>query len=610
MSKRKQLPLTAYFGVSNKGNEQNNVPRADRLPLSSATNATRPKKQRAGAASSTGVADAIERGSTQTSRITANGIVVTATNREPTVMEQHSQALHELRPWPNPDQPAIGHNPASVAPVHASAEPTSTSTNDVSTATMSDVQKPLAAPSCQSVLVSQPSKNLAHALMQRAIGRRTILPIPQSTHWKTSTWLKLATSESGDASHPPKHLQWDDMGVLLAAADDYGLVRIYDWDMVVATDRKGRNLESKRQLGCFAIDPIIRLPVLAVSSRSAARISLLQWNPFQQDEIAIGTGNGALFIYDLGAVNAWAQQGARQDGSRAPPPRRVFETPPGSITSILFAEEGRRLFVTVEDKMLCFDPLRPKNPLWTFTWKRFSTIVSIAPDTLLAGSKNGYFGLINWKKLTRTSSFSRALSPTLSDQWLSYRGQDTPGSNHMAICQIIVDKFEENAGSHVYWGRCSLTWATACGWVLEATLESPTQAPKSCRIVGSTPPKRVVDVMGAPTQMANASWSLPAGSCASAGSRALVAWEDVAQVTQVLPSCDKRVLAQHQTIRANDKPSIKIWWIASSRIQSASFSRKTGRPVSIAIHPSHEWIVVSTEHRGVLVVAHSGRSTA
>jgi len=465
-------------------------------------------------------------------------------------------------------------------------------------------------------------RNIVYELMDRSLlGRRppgvssgeSSFGRRRNRAWKVPPWITISQFPGrrgpATAAIAVRHLAWDDMGVLLAtgSSDSRGMVQVYDWDMVWSSDRDGRNKQARNEPGAFDI-----LPILTFFTHCS--ISCMRWNPFNQDELAIGISGGKLLLYDVATINGWLQQGSV--GSQ---PRRVFDcsgsgarTGVDATVAVLFVDSGARLLVASGQTLVCFDTAVSNKILWKFNWKRISVMSPVDQDTVLVGSKCGHFALIDWKH-TQRSSFSRIASPTILCEWLSYRGLLTPtgSTGHMSIhCLVVETLSAAPVATNNQYCRFRVTWITSCGWVLTSVLDSTT-GPKrfvpqtTATILFSTNPVALLNARGEHVKRSNPLWSLPLGACAGHGAGDLLVWEKVPDAIEVLPHHDKRVIGsyQPQTARPKSKPGLMMMWRNGAFIQSCTLSRRRGKPVSVAIHPGHEWIVVATERDGLYALS-------
>jgi hypothetical protein len=267
--------------------------------------------------------------------------------------------------------------------------------------------------------------------------------------------------------------------------------------------------------------------------------------------------------------------------------------------------------------------------LWKFRWKAISSIVPLGHDVLVLGSKQGHLALLNWKKMQR-AAFSCEPMPTLLDEWVSYKGLEVPPSSYaMGIQHLRVESDPKFSTDGENWGRCRLTWATACGWVLSTTVTSATTRMGRSRIHYSTKPIRCVKIKGEAAdeeaadkkgpiyqtvEEAKRSWSYNGGVVVADRTKSALCWEKVPEVTKILPrQHDKRVLEHTGPcfVTGSDTKPALMWMRTSGSnskfvVDSVPLSKRKGPATAIAIHPGNEWIIVGTAANGLYAI--NGRS--
>lgn len=154
---------------------------------------------------------------------------------------------------------------------------------------------------------------------------RRMPPPPPRVPWTIPSWLRLVQHPHDDGMPGSSRrkkvvsaMAWDTTGELLAvgfAASGGGgdaaltsQVNIYNWDTVVAANMKGRRLQqrrlmSNRRCGCeqtvpsgsrertspkMALDGLFVPPAMIIPISCRSSISMLEWNPFNPDELAVG----------------------------------------------------------------------------------------------------------------------------------------------------------------------------------------------------------------------------------------------------------------------------------------------------------------------------------
>jgi hypothetical protein len=129
----------------------------------------------------------------------------------------------------------------------------------------------------------RPSHILDQIVRRSTHGTHLVHARRQPQRWKSPSWLELEQP----VHRSIEHLAWDTMGVLLATSSSDNMIRIYDWDMVLAADQKGRSQrarnkqDSSNQRAVFHIPPILAFSV-------PNPVASLQWNPHNLDQLAVG----------------------------------------------------------------------------------------------------------------------------------------------------------------------------------------------------------------------------------------------------------------------------------------------------------------------------------
>jgi hypothetical protein len=205
--------------------------------------------------------------------------------------------------------------------------------------------------------------------------------------------------------------------------------------------------------------------------------------------------------------------------------------------------------------------------------------------------------------------------PTVVTEWNPLKILQVPSTNApcMGIRHLRVEgtlrPLDGSAIGNGGYATCRLVWITSCGWVLQAELESRGNGTlrKKSKVLFSTRPVHCINDRGEEVDLPAhlQTWSLPvAGKVVADSAQSALVWEKVVEVTRILPHHDKRVLdsQQGQLVRSLDeKPGLHVMTTNNSRVvQTVRLSRKRtgGSPTAVAIHPSHEWMVVGTASNG------------
>lgn len=326
-------------------------------------------------------------------------------------------------------------------------------------------------------------------------------------------------------------------------------------------------------------------------------LSLLTWSisPF----CSYRSGSG-VHLYDVGQVSAQQQLYPRL----AAPFRKVDALSSGHVSDFVFVDGGDRMILSCDDVLCCWSIVgETPSLIWKYRWKPLSSMVSLCKDVLVLGSKHGHLALLNWKK-TQRNAFSLKASPTILDEWISYRGLDVPSSSAMGIQHLRIETLVDCQADSDNWGHCRLSWVTACGWALSTTLCSTTKRTGRSKINYATKPIQCLNFNREIVKESKRSWSYNGGVVVSDGTKSVFCWSKAAEVTKVLPHHNKYVLDSQARfeVQTDSKPTLLWKGTFDDRLFSIPLSKRKGPPTAIAVHPSHEWVIVGTRSNGLYAV--------
>lgn len=280
--------------------------------------------------------------------------------------------------------------------------------------------------------------------------------------------------------------------------------------------------------------------------------------------------------------------------------------------------------------LYCWSMKREVTLFWKWSWKRSSgdvitSMESLTEDTVVLGTRTGLIAILDWKNVKR-ASFSYTVSPTLVDSWESYMNDQqisTPPARGMGIRKLTVAK-EIFPGELV---RYKLVWLTTCGWVLSSMVEysprrndstsSRIRRMKRCfEVLFETDPITWKSATGdVVSDDVMKSWVMPTEPIPSFASESVLIWNKFNDdVTRILPHHDQRVLAPLASTINEARGQPKIQWMSIGKptcntvrakqveTRSIRLSTRAGLPTHLAVHPSHEWIVISTAENGMYLV--------
>lgn len=313
-------------------------------------------------------------------------------------------------------------------------------------------------------------------------------------------------------------------------------------------------------------------------------------------------------MYDLGHLAACLerqQSGALGAGTLVRPSCQKLATGVASPTetSLFFLDEGRKVLIAANQNLALWDLTRNKQ-LWSWKWnRRISSMAAASKDVVILGSNNGIMALVNHQRVQRTN-FSLSPTPTILKEWVSYKGLDTPsGERCMGIRRLVVDCVWPHGD-----GLLHLNWVTFGGWHLSACVELSTVSTKYERptIHHETAQVQCQNSAGEPVRPPRITWSLPVENKVQVTSTSdALFWEDVPAMTQILPGHDCRVAGmteQSLYVRATGKPGLLCKFADHAPLSRIPLSKRKGSPTCLAVHPSHEWIVVGTKQDKFYVI--------
>ena len=459
----------------------------------------------------------------------------------------------------------------------------------------------------KAVVPTLSSRNIALQLQQRSLGVSRMIK-PHKIPWSTAPWLKLQCPLSGAPLQRACILEWDPMGVLLAAMTrDDSILRIYDWDTVSAVDAKGRNRRARRKTKpnsdhageAYRIDSALHINVYI----RGMNVRKLVWNPFDVDQIAILDGN-LLYIFDLGKEAARQQQGR---GGSAKPMKVDLSLPRNFLMNIMFVAADT-MIVSSADRIVCvtlrnscrrIGGVIAPSQLWSMTWKEntVSSIVSLGSGLVALGSTKGCLSVIHWQK-TQKATFAAAPQPMILSSWFSGSSIRHPGSQHMGIHHLGVEQILERSHS---FGSVIISWVTTCGWAMSTCIDLKDGQPlKPTKVLQRTTPVRCMNQRNEYIDIGKKTWSLPSKNLCVGSTDQYICWERVPDIVQVLPDHDKFVLSDRpRIVSIAEHPSLNLIDRKTAQTYSVHLGKGAKQVISVAVHMSMEWILVSTVEDGV-----------
>ena len=435
-----------------------------------------------------------------------------------------------------------------------------------------------------------PKPSLLHYLYRRSLPSIRTRPLVCPSPPRFQYIPKLNVQQPNGGYRDVQCLAFDKEGILLAVVFD--CLCIYEWD----------GFQSR----WHADEPYQAEPILTIPLPRLSFVSAIQWNPWNEDELAVlAWDSGIVYLFDVAEVNGW-----KQSGGQGSVPQRTIRVPSSGSkeTQILFLPD-ENILVSCGSEIFCYNLTGATTRLcWQQSWEKVTSTLLLGKNLIAIGSAKGNVMILDWTRVVQ-APFATGYRPSIIMKWSSCAGNSVPTS-WVAVQSLYCDtsRTDVTLREGKVWGDVRLRWVTSGGWLFSSVLRSSDDKPDRSKIVFSTTPLRYRTSESGLVQAKNGSWSLPTSPVASANRGRLCVWESVSDSTMVLPRHDKYVLQDsHSTIiRTNEKPSLRWMWIGSdthrNRDGLLQLSRRRGRPTCLDIHPSHQWIVAGLRSYGLYII--------
>lgn len=240
---------------------------------------------------------------------------------------------------------------------------------------------------------------------------------------------------------------------------------------------------------------------------------------------------------------------------------------------------------------------------WSFTWKNnvVSSIAKLDAHRVVLGSQQGFLSVLNWKQSQKVA-FATVARPVVQCTWFSRLDAPHPGILQMGIHHLMIEQMSEEpppttGGQGPVFGNAKATWVTSCGWAMVCDIDLKEGKPvRKSTVLHRTNRVRCLNHRNEEVELGG--WSLPSQEVRMAGTEGFLCWERVPDVIRRLPDHDKFVLDDHQsTVRT--PPSLRVMNRRSGQMHNVNLGKGKMTVTAVAMHSSHEWILLSTKEDGV-----------
>lgn len=314
-------------------------------------------------------------------------------------------------------------------------------------------------------------------------------------------------------------------------------------------------------------------------------------------------------VFNIDRVAQWISRDPTHQ-HQSPPARlyRCIDIPKfsGEIKDTLFVDAENVLMSTSNSMLYRYKLTKKAGSASTQIWRyqaasNVTSMAQIGSNIIVAGTAYGQLCLLDWTKYSKERSFSKEQRPKVlrvcvPHESLSAPREDILLGKRMGILELVVQTTNSSCAAGLnHWGRCKISWATQCGWLLSMVLESANSL-EACRVVHETPRALHQSADGTIIQTGRKTWSLPQYSVGAHLSNHVMCITDVPSVTKILSHHDKFVLDSQPNVIRSNKRSLSIFWDEGR--QSISLPKSIARlPQALIVHPNREWLVVANGTR-------------
>ena len=313
-----------------------------------------------------------------------------------------------------------------------------------------------------------------------------------------------------------------------------------------------------------------------------------------------------LYLFDLGREAARQQSGRATGGPR--PIKIELPLSRHMSLNLLFLTTDT-MIVTAGEKMACISTRKSTQRTggiivpsvkWSMTWKNntISSLTRVTSDLVLLGSFEGNLSVVSSTK-TQKVSFATVARPVVLHSWFTGNALRHPGSKHLGIHHLAVENepIQDRA-----FGDIRATWVTTCGWTMSTLIDIRDGKPVGpSTVLHRTAPLVCKDHRNEHVDLGRkGGWSLPSQNLCMTGTGEYLCWERVPGIVQILPDHDKFVVENRpRRVVIPGQPTLHVMNRQTGQKDNLLLGKGSKQILAIAMHKSHEWVLVSTAEDGI-----------